>query len=495
MATNRNPARAWLSFRLASLNEPQACVSEMAERQALPAAHPGFMKRHAGQMSLLSRLLLGAGLALLLALALVGLAVDRAFQGAAEAAMKERLEAIVYLILTTIELDEDNRPVVPENLAEPRLNQPGSGLFGGAMTPYGAWESPSLFGVTPKPSARVIERGGELFRGIEVGGTWNVFAIGLGWEQPDGEVVDLTIWAAEDPNHLKMTVASFRRDLWQWLGLAALLIIVAQIVILVVLLRPLRQVAREVRQVEAGRRDSLSGRYPRELQPLTTNLNALLATERDNARRYQQALADLAHALKTPVAVQRVRLESSDHPQRDLLVGSLEEMEKLIRRQLERAARSTRQTIQKPVAVTPILARLAESMMRLHADEGLSVEVDGEDAAVARMDERDLWELCGNLMENAAKYGQGQVRAGVRSLVSGNYHQGVEILIEDNGPGISREDLPELLERGQRGDERRDGQGLGLSICRELVKAWGGRIELDQSDLGGAAIRVILPPR
>ena len=453
------------------------------------------MKSWRGQLSLLSRLLLGAGLALLLALALVGLAVDRAFQGAAEAAMKERLEAVVYLILTTIELDEDGRPVVPGNLAEPRLNQPGSGLFGGAMTPYGEWESPSLFGVTPKPAARVIERGREMFRGTEVAGTWNVFAIGLGWEQPAGEVVDLTIWAAEDPNHLKMTVASFRRDLWQWLGLAAVLIIVAQIVILVLLLRPLRQVAREVRQVEAGQRDSLSGRYPRELQPLTTNLNDLLATERDNSRRYRQALADLAHALKTPVAVQRARLESSEHPEREQLVGSLEEMEKLIRRQLERAARSTRQTIHKPVAVTPILSRLADSLMRLHADDGLLVEVDGDDGIAARMDERDLWELSGNLMENAAKYGRGRVRAVVRALESGARHPGVEIVIEDNGPGIAREDLPDLLERGRRGDERGDGQGLGLSICRELVEAWGGRIEVDQSELGGAAIRVILLPR
>lgn len=447
-------------------------------------------------MSLLSRLLLGAGLALLLALALVGLAVDRAFQGAAEAAMKERLEAVVYLILTTIDLDEDGLPLVPGNLAEPRLNQPGSGLFGGAMTPHGAWESPSLYGVTQKPAARVIERGRELFRGTEAGGAWNVFAIGLGWEQPDGEVVDLTIWAAEDPNHLKMTVASFRRDLWQWLGLAAALIIAAQVIILMLLLRPLRQVAREVRQVEGGRRDALSGRYPRELQPLTTNLNALLATERDNARRYRQALADLAHALKTPVAVQRARLESSEHPEREPLIGSLSEMEKLIRRQLERAARSTRQTIHKPVAVEPIIQRLADSLMRLHQGDGLAIEVLAETADIfARIDERDLWELCGNLMENAAKYGNGRVRARIRALDSSAAHPGVEILIEDNGPGIDREDLPDLLERGRRGDERRDGQGLGLSICRELVEAWGGRIELDQSDLGGAAIRVILPPR
>ncbi len=447
------------------------------------------------RLSLLARLLLGAGLALLLALALVGLAVDRAFKGAAEAAMKERLEAVVYLILTTVEVDSDGEPFVAETLAEPRLNQPGSGLFGGAMTPHGAWESPSLYGVSPKPSARVIERGRELFRGTEIGGAWNVFAIGLGWEQPDGEIVDLTIWAAEDPNRQAMTLAGFRRDLWQWLGLAAALIITAQFVILVLLLRPLRQVAHEVRAIEAGERDAITGRYPRELMPLTGNLNTLLASERDNARRYRQALSDLAHALKTPVAVLRARLESSQHPASTELADSLVDMEQLIRRQLERAARSTRQTIHKPVAVVPILSRLADSLMRLYAAEGLEIEVSGEESVQARMDERDLWELCGNLMENAAKYGRGQVRVSAGASLGDDRRGGVVILVEDNGPGIADDQLPELLERGRRGDERRDGQGLGLSICRELVEDLGGRMELAESALGGAAIRVILPQR
>jgi two-component system, OmpR family, sensor histidine kinase PhoQ len=447
------------------------------------------------RFSLLARLLLGAGLALLLALALVGLAIDRAFKGAAEAAMKERLEAVVYLILTTVEVDENGEPSVAEALAEPRLNQPGSGLFGGAITPHGSWASPSLYGVTPKPSARVIERGSELFRGTDVGGSWNVFAIGLGWEQPDGEIVDLTIWAAEDPNRQAMTLAGFRRDLWQWLGLAAALIIAAQFLILVLLLRPLRQVAREVREVEAGEREVIAGHYPRELLPLTSNLNALLASERNNALRYRRALSDLAHALKTPVAVLQARLESSDHPERSDLTGSLAEMEQLIRRQLERAARSTRQTIHRPVAVKPILRRLADSLMRLHSAEGLVIEVEGDEDIKLRMDERDLWELCGNLMENAAKYGRGQVRASVSRHHVARHTADVEILIEDNGPGITSDELPGFLERGRRGDERREGQGLGLSICSDLVDDHGGRIELAESSLGGAAIRVTLPSR
>lgn len=445
--------------------------------------------------SLLIRLLLGAGLALILALAAVGAAVDRAFQGAAESAMKERLESVAYLILSTIELDGQGRPVVPDSLAEPRLSRPGSGLHGGALTPTGSWESPSLYGVVPQPNARLIERGTELFRGTEAEGTWNVFAIGLGWEQPDDEIVDVTIWAAEDPNHLKMTVANFRADLWGWLGLAAVLIIIAQVVILAVLLRPLRRVAQEVREVESGRRDTLEGRYPRELQPLTANLNALLVTERDNARRYRQALSDLAHSLKTPVAVLRAQLESSPEPDRAELSTSLEQMEKLIRRQLERAARSTRQTLARPVPVAPVVRRLADSLKRLHAEDRLDIVVEAPEGLTARVDERDLWEVCGNLMENAVKYGSDRVCVSVVPGDSGARQDGVEIVIEDNGPGMGKEDFAELVERGRRGDERSDGQGLGLAICQELVESWGGRIKVEESSLGGAAVRVILPPR
>jgi len=275
--------------------------------------------------SLLLRLLFGAGLALLIALSLIALAVDRGFRGAAESALQERLESVVFLILSTIDVDQNGQPVIAESLAEPRLDQPGSGLNAGAMTPFGVWESPSLVGVVRPPRARLIERGTELFRGPAEDGTWFVYAIGLGWEQADGEIIDLTIWAAEDPRRLQMTIGGFREDLYRWLLLAAALVIAAQLLILVLLLRPLRQVAQEVAAIEGGHQESLAGRYPRELQPLTVNLNALLATERNNATHYRQALADLAHALKTPLAVMRARLESGASGPEEL-EGALEEV-------------------------------------------------------------------------------------------------------------------------------------------------------------------------
>ncbi len=453
--------------------------------------------RNAASLSLLVRLLIGASLALLIALAAVGGAIDRVFANAAEANMRERLEAVVYLILSTIELDENGQPIMPESLAEPRLNRPGSSLHGGAMTPQGEWRSRSLMGVVPQPRARLVERGSELFRGLEADGNWNVFAIGLGWELADGSIEDLTLWAAEDPNRLRMELAGFREDLWRWLGLAAVLIIAGQAGLLLIILRPLRRVAAEVAEIESGRREGIEGAYPRELRPLTDNLNALLAAERDNARRYSEALADLTHALKTPVAVLRARLESSESLRPSDLARQLDDMEQIIRRQLERAQRSTQRALPGAVPVRPILERMADSLERLYVDAGLRAEVSGDAGLAAYMNERDLWEVCGNLMENAAKYGNGRLRASVRRGQSGLRRDGVVVEIEDDGPGIDGVETARLLERGQRGDEQapQEGQGLGLSIVRELVEINGGRLEVDRGKLGGARFRVILPPR
>jgi two-component system sensor histidine kinase PhoQ len=230
-------------------------------------------------------------------------------------------------------------------------------------------------------------------------------------------------------------------------------------------------------------------------------LNALLATERNNATHYRQALADLAHALKTPLAVLRARLESndrdgSDRPKAtDLAVDeTLNDMELILRRQLERAARSTRRTLTTPVAVLPVLQRLATSLTRLYSDDKVSFDVDGDPVSL-RIDERDLMELCGNLMDNAAKYGKGRVVVRAASGASGSRSPGVDILIEDNGPGIEVGRFEALLQRGARGDEQREGQGLGLAIARQLIEAYGGSIHLDRSQLGGAALRISFPPR
>ncbi len=446
--------------------------------------------------SLLLRLTLSAAMALTISLALVGLAVDRGYRAASTDALQERLSSTVFLVLSTLDLTADGQPIVSDRLAEPRLAQPGSGLYAGAMSASGTWQSDSLTGVLAGPEPDRIDQGAQRFVGPDSAERFFTFSLGLGWEQPSGSIVALTLWAAEDPGRYQAQVEAFRSDLWRWLGVAALLLIVVQTFILIVSLRPLRRVAREVGQIETSAREQLSNDYPRELQPLTANLNALLASERSNAKHYRQALADLAHALKTPLAVMKARLDAGDGLEPTAAMEELTRMERLIRRQLERAARSTRRTLNQPVAVLPLLKRLGDSLERLYRDKMRAVEIRGDDALKLRIDERDLMELCGNLLDNAAKYGRGRLLAEVRAGPDGPRQPGLEIRVEDNGPGLSEQAFAGLLARGARGDEQADGQGLGLGITRQLVEAYGGRLSCESSArLGGAAIVVRFPPR
>jgi len=431
-----------------------------------------------------------------LSLVLVGLAVDRGYRAASTDALQERLRSTVFLVLSTLDLRSDGRPVVSDRLADPRLAQPGSGLYAGAISASGVWQAPSLTGVLAAPDLQRLGQGSERFVGPESAQRFFSFSLGLGWEQPDGAIIPLTLWAAEDPERYQAQVQAFRSDLWRWLGVAAVLIIGVQALILVLSLRPLRRVGHEVSLIESGEREQLSSDYPRELQPLTASLNALLTSERNNARHYRQALADLAHALKTPLAVMKTRLDTDHALDPAAAMDELTRMERLIRRQLERAASSTRRTLNQPIAVLPILRRLGDSVERLYRDKIVTLEMRGDPALTLRIDERDLMELSGNLLDNAAKYGEGRLLVEVLPGPGGPRQAGLDIRIEDDGPGLCEQTFSALLERGARGDEQAEGQGLGLSIARQLAESYGGHLSCETSArLGGAAIVIRFPPR
>lgn len=443
--------------------------------------------------SLRLRLILVTAVVLVLALALVGFAVEQSYRQAARVAVQERLESTLYVLMASMEVRRREGPSLDESLTDRRLQTPGSGLYAGIVGPTRTWESPSLLGVENPPEPERLEVGDNRFTGPEEMAGWFVHAMGIGWELDDGRLLELTLWAAEPATLYADEVAGFRESLWYWLLIAAGVIIAAQWLILYMVLRPLRAVAAEIREVEAGRREQLQSRYPRELLPLTANLNALLTTERDNAERRERALGDLAHALKTPLAVLKADLDAAGaEPEHQRQV---EAMERLLRDQLDRVSLSTRRTMQPPLAVRPVVERLCRGMQRLHADDDIAFDIDMPDDLTVLMSERDLMELAGNLLDNAAKYGAGRVRVTAAATAAGDRHSGIEIRFEDDGPGIERERWAELVRRGMRGDQRRDGQGLGLAIASDLVAAHDGRLEWAVSRLGGAAIRVILPPR
>ncbi|HTE40980.1 MAG TPA: ATP-binding protein, partial [Steroidobacteraceae bacterium] len=254
-------------------------------------------------------------------------------------------------------------------------------------------------------------------------------------------------------------------------------------------LKPVRQVEHEIGEIEAGRAQEFGGRYPRELVGITANMNALIQSERERLARYRNTLGNLAHSLKTPLAVARSLAETP------ALQEQITRMDDIVRYQLKRASMSGGTGLgSAPIEVKPVLEALRATLLKVYADKNLDLSVDASDAARFNGDQGDLMEIAGNLLDNACKFSKRQVKISATPLVSPTTRrEGLLLIVEDDGPGIALEQREHVLKRGARLDERVSGQGIGLSVVQELAQLSGGGVEIDASTLAGAKITVRLP--
>lgn len=276
------------------------------------------------------------------------------------------------------------------------------------------------------------------------------------------------------------------------LGVAALvLILLLQRLIVSRALRPLEQTRLQIMQLQQGQRTQLDQQVPQELEPLVAQINHLLAHTEDTLKRSRNALGNLGHALKTPLAVLvslAAREELKQLPElRASLNGQLQQIEQRVARELGRA-RLAGEAL--PGAHFDCASELPELFSTLGMIHGRHLQLDWQAEPGLRLpwDREDLLELLGNLLDNACKWADSQVRLQVIRGV-----EGYQLLIEDDGPGIEAVQRDEVLSRGSRLDEQVAGHGLGLSIVRDIVDAWGGQLQLGDSALGGLQVSVELP--
>lgn len=437
--------------------------------------------------SLRARLVAAMTLVLALFLALAALALDRAHKRSVEAGVREGLEARIYLLLGAAELDADGRLVMARALAEPRFATPDSGLYAAVRAADGdiLWRSRSSLGRSLRyPSADVPGR--PVHRRIPAPGGDALYALAypVTWEPDAGDVRRLDFLVAESAAAAEARIAAFRRTLSLWLGGLTLALLALQVIVLAWGLRPLRRAAREVAAIESGERERLGADYPRELRPLTQNLNALLAGSQARLQRYRNALADLGHSLKTPLAVLR---SMEDQP---AVQEQAERMERAIGWHVQRAATVGRTGLAQSVAVGNALERVVGALEKVYRDKPVSLERAIAPDARFRGDPDDLVELLGNLLDNAWKWCRGRVRVG-----AGHEADGTLVLeVDDDGPGIPEARRREVLARGARADEAVPGEGIGLDLVRQMVEdAYHGALELTESPAGGLRVRVRLP--
>ena len=442
--------------------------------------------------SINARITLGAGLVLAVFIALSAFALERAFRDSARSARQERLLAQAYLLMAVAEVDSQGGFALGDGPTEPRLDLPRSGLYAWVLDQQGniVWRSRSSLALV-LPELVALPAAEQRFAPgtASDGQRYLVQSYGVSWNA-GGRRYPLTFAVAEDLAPFEQQLNVYRRSLWTWLGAMALLLLAAQWAILRWGLLPLRRVADDLGRLEKGAQQQLSGRYPDELTGLTDNLNAVLRQERVQRKRYRDALADLAHSLKTPLALLRgtLRETNADVGLRKALDEQVDRMDRIVAYHLRRAEAAGRAALGAPVLLQPIAARIVRALGKVYSDKNVSVSLEIASELQFRGDEGDLTELLGNVLDNAFKWCRGQVRIGAYADASG-----LVLKIEDDGPGISQEDSERVLQRGARADQSLPGQGIGLAVSRDIVEAYEGRIVLGRSGLGGAAVTLALP--
>ena len=460
----------------------------MSDKRATKFAHGGALFRRL--LGLQGRLLLITAVVLGTCLGAVGWFQDRTFKAAVRAGAEEQLRAVAYGLLSAAQ-DEANELAFGTELGEPRLAQPDSGLYAYVERARGGvvWRSPSSvvsageklpLGRRPAP--------GESAFGVAAthsGPSQFALAYTVIWEDLGG--AELTFWVLTDQAPFRREIAEFRRNTTVGLLSAAIVFVVIQVGAVRWGLAPVRRMATRLRSLEAGRRGDIGDDYPHELSGLARNLNRFIAYEKANRDRYRRAMDDLAHSLKTPLAVLKNAMREINGSSASVMNDQVERMETTVTHQLSRAAAVRTVMPAKPVPVFPVAARIGRALERAYAEKAVDLELVGARFEV-RVDERDLLEMLGNVIENAFKYTRKRVRISVRPA-----NARVAILVEDDGDGIAPVDRRRVLRRGARADTESAGHGIGLAVALELAEVYQGALELGDSELGGALVRLVLP--
>ncbi len=353
-------------------------------------------------------------------------------------------------------------------------------------------KSPSFFdedaGVAADVRAEALRRRGAVLHLDAPGPDDKQMRVGLQAVTFPDRPEPLLLYAAIDRTSADASVGSFTLRLGIALGVLAIGLIGGVLVLIRYGLRPLHEIEDKLGDVRAGRRDKLDGEYPSELSPLVREINTLITHNRNVVDRARTHVGNLAHALKTPLAVLKNEAKGSDKLS-DLVRRQTEAMTSNVNSYLKRAqAAAQAEVLGVRTEVKEPVEGIARMLERLHREKGVAIDVDVDPKAVFRGERGDFDELVGNLLENAAKWCKSRVNVTVT-----RNDDGMEVKVDDDGPGLPAEHRAKALERGKRLDESEPGTGLGLSIVSELADIYGGRLHLEDSPIGGLRARLVLP--
>ncbi|MGP1352714.1 MAG: sensor histidine kinase [Parasphingopyxis sp.] len=435
-----------------------------------------------------------ASLWIVVLLAIGGFALDRVLSQAFTRNFDARLEYVLSAMIVSAELDQDGEVRFIRQPADQRFLEPYSGFYwqvsGGGREPF---RSRSLWD-----------------RALPVGEPHQDFEIHSynedDWAEGPLRILERDAILPESDTPFRFQVASsravldeqiaeLRRTLVRSFALLGLGLIALAALQATYGLWPLRRVREAITDVRTGRQARVDETLPREIEPLVAELNNLLDHNERQAEEARRHAGNLAHALKTPLTVIQNEAETGDPDLPDTVMREARIMRRQVDHHLARArAVGRRGAGQSRSPVWQALQSVERAVRHLHAN--VTIDIAGVQDAVVAVERQDLDELLGNLIENAAKYGGGRVFVTVekRARQAESVPDFVDILVEDDGPGIPEAERAAIFGRGARLDTNKPGTGLGLAIVSDVAEIYGGSATLEESeDLGGLLVRLSLP--
>ena len=486
-------------------------------------------------LSIHARTLFSISLVLTLFLSLAGAALDSYFVKSVENNLREQLQNHIYALLAAAKEDPQGKMRLPEILPDPKLNRPDSGLLAYVSGEKGLyhWSSGSYLGSavakTTLFTATQQLPPGQYHYQSDVQHFAHMSLVII-WEDLQGIEISYSLQVAMERADAEERIKGFRVVIWQWFLAAIVLLLLVQGWVLNWGLRPLRLASQELQAIESGKQEKLIGQYPIELSSLTENINSLLQHSNASLQRYRNSLGDLAHSLKTPLAIMQSSNDSVDslpasdsllppvsQQQKQTTAEQLQRIDELISYQLQKASIMGNGPITIVTEVKPVIEKIIRALNKVYADKQVNCHFHQLDKVLFRGDQSDLMELAGNLLDNAYKYCRQEVEVSIMlSKAAGQEEENQEekgqkgeganrqfiFSIVDDGSGIAEDQQEDLLQRGRRADQSHlseavIGHGIGLSIVTEIVSLYQGKLLLNpdgrQSHLKGLWVKVYLP--
>lgn len=437
--------------------------------------------------SLRIRLAVGAFVAIVFVLVLVGFGLSRVFTSYVSERYQIEMSTVIDQLAADLELRE-GKVVLDKQPTDPRFELPGSGRYWQVQAETGeVLRSRSLWDVDLPADVRPTVAFGFFSAEGPDGAGLLVQRRNITLEQPAG-ARSFLLQAAFDRGELETAISEFHGVMALMLALSAGVLVAAAIFQVAVGLSPVVRLQHQVGAVRSGQANAVDDVGVSELKPLVAELNLLLDERSTAVERARARASDLAHGLKTPLTVLLQLADRLPPEEKELARQQVD----LIRQRADRQLQSARLGVEQMglTELAPLVGKLVMVLKPITAPHGIEWSVRIPDALAVDMDAADFAEALGNVLDNAARFAKGTI-----SIAAVQTGASVEVTVEDDGPGVSDADLAALPSRGLHLGEDDGGSGLGLSITREIVAAYGGQLNLARSQLGGLSVRLSVPLR